>query len=144
MRDGRDGWNWRCPNTSEPFLSPRDWSPKVAQAVRDLKAKEALLPKDMILSGEGLEEAPPVVKDPVRAGTAFVLKFMNTHEVIWVSPKGNILMSPWLEAVFDGYYGTVEEGLAAKMQYEQQGGFRYEEARKKLREIQNRLKARMD
>lgn len=110
-------WNWRSSCVNEPMLGPRDWSPQVEAALRDLHAKEALIPEEMLLTEEEAEECPIFLYDAIRLGTAFVIKVptQKTHEVVYVGPKGLVMMSGFIAAVFDGYFGSVEEGLKAKV-----------------------------
>lgn len=105
-------WNWRCALVNEPMLGPRDWSPKIKKALQNLKAKEALVPQENLLTKEEAALCPPLIGDAVLEGTAFVIKIRNTHEVIFVGPQGHIRMSGWLIPVFEGYWGSVEKGLA--------------------------------
>lgn len=112
---GTKVWNWRCTCLDEPYLGPRDWSPRIMKAVRELKAKEALVPKHMILTKEEAAAAPPIVREPILEGTSFVVKVQDTHEIVYVSAQGQILMSAYMMAVFNGTWGTVEQGLAAKV-----------------------------
>lgn len=108
-------WQWGSSSFGHPMLGPRDWSPKLTRAIENLKAKEALVPKEMILTKEEAAAAPPQIRDAVLTGTAFVVKVHDAHEVVYVSTNGFLIMSGYLVAIFDGFWGTVEEGLAAKV-----------------------------
>lgn len=108
-------WNWRCSCLNEPCLGPRDWSPKIMVAIEDLRTLEGRVPKHMLLTKEAALAAPPLIRDPILAGTAFVVKVRNTHEVVYVCPKGLVMMSGYMMAVFEGAWGSVEEGLAMEV-----------------------------
>lgn len=110
-------WIWRTTLLDEPTLGPRDWSPKVDQALRKLKSMESLVPPRMLLTKEEAQQpgCPPIIRDAVLAGTAFVVKVRDTHEVVYVGRTGSILMSGYMQAVFSGYWDSVEAGLAAKV-----------------------------
>lgn len=97
-------WNWRCAHTREPLLGPRDWSPKVEAAVRDLKLKESLLPQHMRLTEERLSAAPPMLYNAVKEGTAFIAEVGMTHEIVFVCPQGLVLMSDLMKALFDSIH----------------------------------------
>lgn len=104
-------WNWRSSYVVSPMVGPRDWSPKMRRALEDLRAKEALVPKHMFLTKEAAQAAPPFLRDAIEDGTAFVVKVWDTHEIIYVCQDGLLLMSGYMWLVFDGYWGTVEQGL---------------------------------
>ncbi len=108
-------WNWRSSCVNEPLLGPRDWSPKVMVALDDLRVLESRIPKEMILTKEEAEAAPPFLRDAILAGTAFVVKVRDTHEILFVSPRGMVIMTGYMLAVFNGHWGSVEEGLKAKV-----------------------------
>jgi hypothetical protein len=84
-------------------------------AIEDLKTMESRIPKHMILTKEAAAGAPPLIRDPIENGTAFVVKVRNTHEVIYVCPKGLVMMSGYMMSVFDGTWGSVEKGLATEV-----------------------------
>lgn len=106
-------WNWRCAFTPEPepILGPRDWSPKVEAAVRDLRLKESLLPQYMRLTEEEIEATPPMIQDAIKARTAFVAKVGNTHEIVFVCPKGIILMSQQMQDILEVIRLSKEAGV---------------------------------
>ena len=93
-------WKWRCAPVPEPILGPRDWSPRVKAAVRDLRRKEAMLPEYMRLTKQELAAAPPMLKQAIEDRTAFVAKVGGAHHIVFVGPSGLLLMTEQMKDIF--------------------------------------------
>lgn len=85
---------------------PRDWSPRFEKSRKRLELYRSVIPKELLVSIERMEKAEHQgILAVVRAGLGFVIHYENRLEVVYVSDRGQIVMSEPIRRTFYALLG---------------------------------------